>query len=60
MQGKDERDAYAFVWKNRSRLGWTDAAYGDSEVRQNVRKQTREYMPQMFICEFNDFGDCTR
>ena len=60
LQGKDEHDAYEFVWKNRSRLGWTAEAYGDSEVWQNVRKQTREYIPAMFVCEFNDFGDCTR
>ncbi|MEP7213097.1 MAG: hypothetical protein ABI791_08485 [Acidobacteriota bacterium] len=59
LQGKDEHDAYEFVWKNRSRLGWTAEAYGDSEVWQNVRKQTREYLPAMFVCEFNDFGDCT-
>ena len=60
LQGKDEHDAYEYVWKNRSRLGWTAEAYGDSEVWQNVRKQTREYLPAMFVCEFNDFGDCTR
>ena len=59
LQGMDEHDAYEFVWKNRSRLGWTAEAYGKSEVWQNVRKQTREYLPGMFICEFNDFGDCT-
>ena len=60
LQGKDEKEAYEFVWKNRGRLGWTAEAYGRSEVWQNVRKQTREYLPGMFICEFNEFGDCTR
>jgi hypothetical protein len=59
LQGKDEHDAYEFVWKNRARLGWTAEAYGDSEVWQNVRKQTREYLPAVFVCEFNDFDDCT-
>ena len=60
MQGMDERDAYEFVWKNRTRLGWTADRYGQSEVWLNVRKQTREYLPGMFICDFNPYGDCTQ
>jgi hypothetical protein len=59
LQGKDEPEAYEFVWKNRSRLGWTGDAYGRSEVWRDVRRQTREHLPSMFVCEFNDFGDCT-
>ena len=60
LQGKDEHEAYEFVWKNRGQLGWTAEKYRDSEVWQSVRRQTREYLPSMFICDFNDFGDCTQ
>lgn len=59
LAGKDEADAYKFVWKNRKQLGWTSDLYLKSPVWRAVRKQTREYAPDLFICEFNDFGDCT-
>ncbi|MFT3744986.1 MAG: hypothetical protein QM785_11925 [Pyrinomonadaceae bacterium] len=59
LQGKDEKDAYEFVWKNRAKLGWTRDKYAHSPVWQNVRRQTREYAPSLFICEGSDFNDCT-
>jgi hypothetical protein len=59
LQGKDEKEAYEFVWKNRAKLGWTSEKYGDSPVWQNVRRQTREYVPALFVCNVNEFGDCT-
>ena len=58
LLGKDEQDAYEYVWKNKSRLGWTRKKYSDSVVWMNVRKQTKELAPGLFICEFNQFGDC--
>jgi len=60
LQGLDEPDAYSFVWKNKWKFGWTKAAYGHSVVWRNVQKQTRDVNPKLFICEFNDFGDCYR
>lgn len=59
LQGQDEKAAYEFVWKNRVRLGWTSKKYAESEIWQNVRKQTKEYSPNLFVCEFKDLGDCT-
>ncbi len=58
LQGFDEYDAYEFVWKHKERFGWTKANYGHSAVWQNVRKATMDIKPGMFICDFNDFGDC--
>ncbi len=58
LQGFDEQDAYEFVWKNKAKIGWTRKNYGDSVVWKNVRKQTIEIAPGMFICEFNEMGDC--
>jgi hypothetical protein len=60
LAGKDEHDAYAFVWNNRKQLGWTADAYGDSAVWQNVRRQTRENVPELFTCERNEAADCTQ
>ncbi|MEZ5346678.1 MAG: hypothetical protein R2681_14090 [Pyrinomonadaceae bacterium] len=60
LQGGDEKEAYEFVWKNRARIGWTEDRYRNSILWKNVRKQTREYVPDLFICEFNEFNDCTK
>lgn len=59
LAGKDEKDAYEFVWKNRKRLGWIEENYGSSQVWRDVRKQTREYAPNLFVCDFNSYNDCT-
>lgn len=57
--GDNEKEAYTFVWKNRKKLGWTSEEYAGSLVWQNVRNQTKEYAPDLFICEFNPADDCT-
>lgn len=59
LQGAEEKEAYEFVWKNRERLGWTRDKYADSEFWQNLRRQTKEYSPNLFVCDFNPSGDCT-
>lgn len=59
LAGADEHDAYAFVWKNRKQLGWTKEMYSASPVWQNVRKQTKENAPELFVCDKNDLADCT-
>ncbi|MBS1794689.1 MAG: hypothetical protein JSS81_12590 [Acidobacteria bacterium] len=59
LKGADEKQAYEYVWKNRQRLGWTRAAYGNSVVWRSVRKQTRELAPDLFTCKGRDFDDCT-
>lgn len=59
LQGSDEKEAYEFVWKNRAKLGWTMGKYSRSQVWKNIRYQTREYAPHLFVCDLNDFYDCT-
>lgn len=59
LKGANEKEAYEFVWKNRKKLGWTKEKYENSTIWQNVRRQTREYAPQLFVCALNDFNDCT-
>ena len=59
LQGADEKEAYAFVWENRHNLGWTSENYNNSVVWAEVRKQTREQAPGLFVCTVNSFGDCT-
>ena len=59
LQGADEKTAYEYVWKNRAKLGWTKERYSNSIIWLNVRKQTKELVPSMFVCTTKDFGDCT-
>jgi len=59
LKGADEKEAYEFVWKNRKKLGWTKDKYADSVVWRNVRKQTKEFAPHLFVCDVNEYGDCT-
>lgn len=48
LQGANEEKAYAFVWVNRYKLGWTQEKYGNSVVWRNVRLQTIEFAPYLF------------
>lgn len=59
LQGKDEKEAYEYVWRNRKRLAWTRDAYSKSVIWRENRKQTKEHLPSLFVCDFNDYGDCT-
>lgn len=59
LKGADEKEAYEYVWRNRRQLGWTKEFYSRSVVWQNVAKQTREYAPNLFVCDVNQGGDCT-
>lgn len=60
LAGKDEHDAYDFVWKHRKQLGWTAENYRNSVVWLNIRRQTRDNVPLLFVCDLNEFGDCTQ
>ncbi len=59
LKGADEKEAYEFVWRNRQMLGWTKENYNSSVIWRNVRKQTQEYAPNLFVCEWNEAHDCT-
>lgn len=59
LLGEDEKEAYEYVWRNRKRLGWTFENYSRSVIWQETRKLTKEQSPKMFVCDFNEYGDCT-
>ena len=59
LQGSDEAEAYEFVWKHRKQVGWVSEPYFKSVIWRETRKMTREYLPKMFVCEVNPYGDCT-
>lgn len=59
LEGLDEKGAYSFVWKRKKEIGWTRDKYRGSIAWKEIRKQTREHAPNLFVCEFNEFNDCT-
>ena len=59
LEGKDEKEAYEFVWRNRKRLGWISETHRNSLIWRETRKLTKEYAPSMFVCDFTEYGDCT-
>jgi len=59
LKGTDEMEAYEFVWRNRKQIGWTKSNYSSSLIWRNVRKQTKEYAPNLFVCEWTEYADCT-
>ncbi|MBK8464830.1 MAG: zinc finger Ran-binding domain-containing family 2 protein [Chloracidobacterium sp.] len=59
LRGEDEHDAYKYVWLHRKQLGWTVDKYRDSPVWSNIRKQTKDNVPELFVCEGKELSDCT-
>lgn len=59
LKGRNEHDAYKFVWENRKALGWVKERYWSSPVWENIRQQTTENAPELFVCENKEFHDCT-
>ena len=60
LLGENEHDAYAYVWKNRARLGWTTDKYGSGETYMTIEQQTNENAPELFNCPDKPWEDCTR
>ncbi len=59
LKGGNELEAYAFVWQNRHRLGWTQLSHGTTPTFITVEELTREQLPQIFTCPEKLWDDCT-
>ena len=59
MMGESEHEAYAYVWKNRYRLGWTQLSHGTTPTFITISELTRENAPELFTCEQKLWSDCT-
>lgn len=59
LKGADEKEAYEYVWRNRKKLGWTKEHYRNSMIWRSVRQQTKEFAPNLFVCEWTEYSDCT-
>ena len=59
LMAKGERSAYAYVWRNRERLNWTQLTYGTTETYVTIEQQTRQHAPELFGCSSKMWNDCT-
>jgi hypothetical protein len=58
LAGDGEEEAFDFVWRNKSRLGWAEEQYGQTRVWKNVNEFTHKYAPQLFRCGEDGQQDC--
>lgn len=58
LAGAGEEKAFAEVWREKGKLGWTKETYGHTLLWRNVRVFTERYAPQHFSCGSNGAGDC--
>jgi hypothetical protein len=58
LAGAGEREAFASVWRDKARLGWTRDKYSHTRVWKNVAEFTRRYAPELFTCGRDGKQDC--
>ncbi len=59
LSGADEHDAFASVWRDKARLGWTREKYEHTRVWRNVEEFTRRHAPELFTCGRDLTRDCS-
>jgi hypothetical protein len=60
LMGEGEKEAYAYVWQNREKLGWTQLSHGTTPTYITISELTREYSPELFTCPDGLWNDCTQ
>jgi hypothetical protein len=58
LAGAGEREAFASVWRDKARLGWTRDKYSHTRVWKNVAEFTQRYVPELFTCGKDGKQDC--
>lgn len=58
LAGEGEEAAFAGVWRDKARLGWTRERYGQTRVWKNVAEFTRRHAPGLFACGPDGGQDC--
>jgi hypothetical protein len=58
LYGRGEAEAFRGAWRDKRRLGWIRAKYGESKVWRNVSEATGNYAPQFFQCGEDEHSDC--
>ena len=50
LAGAGEEKAFATVWRDKAKLGWTKEKYGQTRVWKNVNEFTLKYAPEVMQC----------
>jgi hypothetical protein len=58
LAGGNEQAAFAGVWRDKQRLGWTKDKYGQTRVWHSVREFTQQNAPELFRCGADGKSDC--
>lgn len=58
LAGAGEETAFAEVWREKGKLGWTKETYGHTPLWLSVRTFTERYAPQHFTCGAGGADDC--
>ncbi|HEX5706466.1 MAG TPA: zinc finger Ran-binding domain-containing protein [Pyrinomonadaceae bacterium] len=58
LAGAGEESAFASVWRDKARLGYTRERYGRTKVYLNVLEFTMKYAPEQFSCGKDGRQDC--
>jgi hypothetical protein len=58
LMGYGEQAALEAVWRNKHKLGWTDAKYSQTRVWKNTRELTMTQVPKLFHCGPDGTSDC--
>jgi len=58
LLGSGEEAALDRVWRDKQRLGWTVADYGQTRVWRNTREWTLTAVPALFRCGADHQSDC--
>jgi hypothetical protein len=58
LMGAGEEKAFAEVWREKGKLGWTKNAYGHTQLWLSVRAYTERYAPRLFTCGKSGTDDC--
>ncbi len=60
LRGRGEPAAFAGVWRDKVKLGWTQNVYGATRAWRNVREFTVRYAPEQFRCGLDAQTDCAQ
>jgi len=58
LTGANEEKAFAEVWREKGRLGWTKERYEQTPLWRSVRAFTMQHAPQLFRCGSGGAEDC--
>lgn len=58
LKGLGEQRALEAVWREKSRLGWVEADYGETRLWKNTREWTVDEAPLLFGCGSDFRSDC--